>query len=231
MTYLVHEMGHLAIETPHLAAVVDEAQNVLGLRVFEQDDDRAVLTSNARRAEITYVRAERSALRSVGLEAYDRDAVAEALRRVRAEGLHVVSEAPTAPGAEWGFSFRGPFGHVIEVHTAVPRDQPAEYATEGVRPKRLDHVNMLAEDPVRMRDILVRVLGMRLSDRSDGDEFQFLRAGDQMHHTIALIKGPSALHHFSLEAAQLVDLCRLADRLRLAGRTLLWGPGHHGANA
>lgn len=231
MTHLINQMGHVVLETPDLTASVHEAVNLLGLRITAQDENRAILTSNTRRGELTYVKSGRAAIQSFGLEAIDEAACAQALARVKGAGFEVLADRPRAPGAAQGFLFRAPSEHVIEVHTAVPRDQPAEYLTPGVRPKRLDHVNIMVENPRAMQDMLADLFGMRLSDTADNEEFVFMRAADLYHHTVAIIKGRPGLHHVSFEALHLADLMRVADQLKQLGRNLIWGPGHHGANA
>jgi len=231
MTHLINQMGHVVLETPDLEASVAEATNLLGLRVTSRDKEKAVLTSNTRRGELTYVVGPQAAIQSFGLEAINESALSLAWGRVTGAGYDIVSETPRAPGASKGFVFRSPFGHAIEVHTAVPRDQPADYLTSGVRPKRLDHVNIMVEQPRAMQDLLADLFGMELSDTSDNEEFIFMRAADLYHHTVAIIKGRPGLHHVSFEALHLADLMRVADQLKHLGRNLIWGPGHHGANA
>lgn len=231
MTHLVSQMGHVIIETADLDRSIAEARHLLGLRATAATEAEVALTSNARRAELTYIRSDRSAVHSIGLEGVDAHAVDLAAARAREAGLTLVRNHPLAPGADRGFALRGPSGHVYEFHTPVPRDQPARYATDGIRPKRLDHVNLTVPDPVAEYAMLHAVFGMELSDRSDGDEFLFIRAGDMFHHTIALVRGQSGLHHVSFEAEHVHDLVRVADQLARDGRAVLWGPGHHGANA
>lgn len=231
MTHLIRQTGHLVIETPNLDASVTEAIQFLGLRLTHQDQDRAVLTSNTRRGEITYVTGSAVAVRSVGLEAESEAAVDEALRRVKQAWCDIVSATPLAPGAKSGFVFRTPYAHCFEVHSPVPRDQSADYTTNGIRPKRLDHVQVMAPNARGLGNLLMETLGMQLSDRSDNDECIFLRSADGYHHTLAIIQGPPRLHHVAWEAAQLTDLIHVADRLKRLGRSLVWGPGHHGANA
>ncbi|WP_234689291.1 hypothetical protein [Allorhizobium ampelinum] len=67
--HLIAQIGHLTIETPNLNGMVHEAENLLGLRITAQDDRRVSLTSNSRRAELTFVEAAVPAVRSIGFEA------------------------------------------------------------------------------------------------------------------------------------------------------------------
>ncbi|KVP93997.1 hypothetical protein WJ96_12570 [Burkholderia ubonensis] len=231
MTHLINQMGHVMLETPDLHASVHEAVNLLGLRVTMQDEEKAILTSNTRRGELTYIKSSRAAIRSFGLEAIDEAACEQALARVKGAGFEIIRDRPHAPGAAHGFVFRSPSEHAIEIHTAVPRDQPADYPTIGIRPKRLDHVTIMAANPRAMQDMLSELFGMQLSDTVDNEEFVFMRSANLYHHTIAIAKGRPGLHHVAFEALHMVDLMRVGDYLKQLGRNLAWGPGHHGANA
>lgn len=231
MTHRVRQMGHVLIETPRLEECAADAVDLLGLKVTRRTADEISLSSNARHAELTYRRAPDSAVAMIGLEAVDREALASALEAARRAGVRIVQERPSAPGAEAGFVVEGPSGHRYELHLPVPRSEPADYPTGGIRPRRLDHVNITVPDARREFEMLHAVFGMEMSDRSDGDEFIFVRAGDLFHHTLAVVAGDTGLHHISFEANHAHDLIRLADALAARGRAVLWGPGHHGANA
>jgi catechol 2,3-dioxygenase len=231
MTHLIRQLGHLVVETPDLRGSVAEATELLGLRTTSRSEEQAALTSNARRVELTYVAGPGVGVRSVGLEALSEAAVSEALRRVQKTKCEVISISPLAPGAASGFVFKTPYEHCFEIHSPVPRDQPTEYPTSGIRPRQMDHVQLMAENAKGLGQLLIDTLGMQLSDVSDDDAFVFLRAGNLNHHTIAIIQGPPRLHHIAFEAAQLGDLIFIADKLQRMRRSLIWGPGRHGANA
>ena len=229
--YLVQRMGHLAIQTRDLDAAVFEAENVTGLDTVERGASRVVLTSNTRRGEVTFMSGDEPAALAVGLEVRSAADVLEITRRLKKAGVAIVSDEPYAPGSERAVRFRTQWGHVIEAHTPVPRDRTRHYRTNGVRPLRLDHASLKTTDTHGLRDLIIEILGMRLSDRTSGDEFMWFRAGDGMHHTLGIvISDVSSLHHYSFEAAQFSDLARLGDTLRSLNRKLTWGPGHHGAN-
>jgi catechol 2,3-dioxygenase len=231
MTYLINQIGHLTLQTPELDKSLKDAQNILGMRVVSVSENRATLTSNTRRGEITYVLGSEPALIAVGVEAKDAAAVFRARERAEKFGVKIVSSTPTAPGASDSFTFICASGVPFEVHSPVPRDQPAEYFTPGVRPRRLDHVNLLVLDPIKTSYALEIICGLKLSDKTDDDGFMFLRGGDLFHHMIALVRGQPGIHHYSFEARDISDLCRVGDHLHQLGRPLVWGPGHHGANA
>lgn len=231
MEPLVHRLGYVALNVSDLEGAVEDAQLIAGAALVEQTADRALLTSNARHAELILHRADHSSLRCIGLETLDAANVDEVARRAREAGLRIVSEAPSLPVIERAVSVAFPEGHVIEVHTPMPRDRARRYAGPGIHPRYLDHANLTAADPAASATAMMQVLGLKLSERTEGWELAWMRAGDGRHHTIGIAKSPQGggLHHYSWEFADFADFKRLGDVLDAQDRTLVWGPGRHGA--
>lgn len=229
MTAIVNCQSYMALNVENLDASISDAQQVAGLSLVERTERRALLTSNSRHAELVLYSASENAARCVGLEAPTSEAVAEATRRVRKEGLRIISERPSLPCIKKSMTFATSEGHVIEVHTPMPLDRPRRYPGPGVHPRRIDHTNLACIDPQKTYDELHRTLGFKLSERTGGCELMWARAGDGRHHTLGLAKGKSGLHHFSWEFAQFNDFMRLGDVLDTFDRMLVWGPGRHGA--
>jgi len=231
MSYYASQMGHVIIETPDLERSVDEAVGLLGLHVSERNDEYVSLTSNTRAKELTYIKSDVAAVRSIGLEAEDERAIDLAVVACKKLGLDVESNPSAYGPTVKSMIVKGPSGIPYELHTPFPRSQSDSYVSTGIQPNRLDHVNLTVPNPKEEFAFLKSAFGLGLSDRSDGDEIYFLHAADGYHHTIALVQGEPGLHHVSFEAKHVGDLIRLADRLVHENRVLLWGPGHHGANA
>lgn len=231
MSYYASQMGHLIIETPDLDNSIKEAVGLLGLHVSERNDEFASLTSNNRAKELTYVKSDSAAVRSIGLEAADDKALEGAIEACRRLGLDVQTSVSQYDESVRCMTVKGPSGISYVLHTPFPRSESGSYVSTGVQPHRMDHVNLTVPSPKEEFAFLKSTFGLGLSDRSDGDEIYFLHAADGYHHSIALVQGEPGLHHVSFEAKHVGDLIRLADRLVDENRVLLWGPGHHGANA
>lgn len=229
MATLIYRLGHIALNVVDLDAAVSDAQSIAGARVVQHDDAFATLTSNRRHAELVLHRAAADEVRAIGLEAVNTAAVAEVAARARARGLKILSEQPSLPGIERSVTFVSSEGHVFEVHTPMPEDQPARYVGAGIHPRYLDHVNLCATDPEAMAREFSEVLGLIVSERTTGFELVWMRAGDGRHHTVGLVKGKPGLHHYSWEFSDFCDFKRLGDKLDACDRSLVWGPGRHGA--
>jgi catechol 2,3-dioxygenase len=220
-------MGYLIFATPDIETSARDLTDILGLRVSSRSENAILMSSNARQCEVAYCRADRSGIRAVGLEALDNAAVEEVLRRVNRENLDVLSDMPSVPGVERAVRFRTPFGPIIEVHTPSFRDASPQHLRAPIRAKRLDHVNLRADDTRGFHDLLTGVLGMRLSDRTEDFGRAWYRCADGVHHTVAAGTG-SGLHHYGFETHSVLDLVAVADTLAAKGRALLWGLGRHG---
>jgi catechol 2,3-dioxygenase-like lactoylglutathione lyase family enzyme len=230
MTYLVDRIGHVAFDVRDLAASVEDAELVLGLRVVERTGRMAALTSNESRCELAFYAADINATRRIGLEAPDTQAVDEATKRLKVAGARVLSEKPSLPFVARAVTFATEEGHVFEVHTPMPKDQPRRHAGPGIHPRRICHVNLCAEDPPAVYRLLNEALGMQVSERTAGNELMWIRGGDGRHHSVGCVKSHrGGLHHHAWEFSQFSDMMRLGDVLDALDRTMIWGPGRHGA--
>lgn len=186
MSHLIRQMGFVAFATPDPDGSAQDLIDLVGLKITGRRDDTVFLSSNERRWEVALTRGGGRAALAIGLEAIDADAVAEVERRARSEGLEILDDRPLHDGIERAVRFATPWGPVFEVHTPVARDQSQRHLGAGARAKRIEHVNLKVPDRLAFSDLLVKLLGMQLSDRTGGDEFRWFRAADGYHHTVAL---------------------------------------------
>ena len=95
-------------------------------------------------------------------------------------------------------------------------------------PQRLSHIARMTTSVPAQLDFCMRVLGLRLSDRS-GDGVAFLHAphgGD--HHLVAFAMGPgNAMHHLSWDVPTVEDVGGGMSRMQEAGYMTGWGVGRH----
>jgi len=225
---LVQRIGHVTLGTPDPRRAAADAVSILGLHPVEVTGSQALLTSNARRAELIFRQADRNEMQVCGLETGSADAVDAVRARCKAAGLDVLSSTPSQPFIEKAVTFRTGEGHVFEVHTPVPSDSPARHPGSMMRPRSLDHINVTAEDPKTFTEQLNAACGLLLSQRSSDYEISWMRAGNYRHHTVAVVKSQTGVHHISWEYASLQDFKTVADALATEDRRIVWGPGRHG---
>lgn len=222
---LISEMGFVGIRTPDVETAVSDAVDLLQLRETGRAGDSAFLAAADVPAELVYTHGEKNGLDRFGLVAKDGNSLAEIRRRVDDEGLAVISEEPSIPGASEAFSFRGPDDFAFEIYT---RDTQVERTWGSAGPDRYGHFNFHPTNTKSMMEFLARVLDFRLSDVI-GDDFAYFMRCNSDHHGIAILPGRGTLHHHAWETQSTHDLIKLGDRLHEAGRQLIWGPVRHGA--
>jgi catechol 2,3-dioxygenase-like lactoylglutathione lyase family enzyme len=135
--------------------------------------------------------------------------------------VRAAEPAPWAPAPEWKINNPG------HLNRAGVPGHPSRAAP--VRPRRLGHTLRFTPNPARQLDFYTRVVGMKLSDRSQ-DIIVFLRNGEggSDHHVLAFLKDDQpGYHHASFEVSNLDELgmgaCRLLDKGYRDG----WGFGRH----
>ncbi len=230
MSHLIQQMGHVVISSPDPLGAARDLQETVGLRITEQTAEAVYLSSNTRHHEVTYVKGEGQAV-VIGLEAVNLEAIDEAYRRAKSDGLEILSDTPFGPHYARALTIVAPGGAVFEVHSPIARNQSERYNGVGARPRRVEHVNAFAPDTLAFGAFCEKTLGMKLSDRTSDDGFRWYRAADGYHHTIAMGPGQSALHHYAFDLHCFDDLMRIADNLAMKNRSLVWGPGRHGAGS
>jgi catechol 2,3-dioxygenase len=227
MTHLIRQMGYVVIAAPDPDRSARDLADITGVRISHSAVDATYVSSNARFCEVAYLRGDKHGIRAVGLEAMDEAAVDEVQRRAQSDGLTILSDTPLLPQVKRAVRFATPFGPIFEVHTPIAREAIASASLNGKRVRRLEHVNLRATDPRGFHDLVTRLLGMKLSDRTTQYERAWYRAADGFHHTFAAGPG-NGLHHYAFDAHGLYDLAGTADALVAKGRNLLWGVGRHG---
>lgn len=227
MTHLIRQMGYVVIAAPDPERSARDLADITGVRISQSTVDATYVSSNVRFCEVAYLRGDKHGVRAVGLEAMDEAAVDEVQRRAQSEGLTILSDTPLLPQVKRAVRFATPFGPIFEVHTPIARKDIPLASLNGNRVRRLEHVNLRATDPRGFHDLVTRLLGMKLSDRTTQYERAWYRAADGFHHTFAAGPG-NGLHHYAFDAHGLYDLAGTADALVAKGRNLLWGVGRHG---
>ena len=228
MNYLANAIGHVQINVTDLDACVRDATDVLGLRITNTERNSVWLSSNGRSAELVLHLAAANATRLIAFEALSPEAVDEARHRLDHFGCKLVSTEPSLACARAGIVFSTPEGLLFELHTPVPDDvSKRRWATTGIRPSRIDHVNITSPDPVKTRERLEGVLGLMLSERMVDDGLSWMRGGNRQHHILGIVRGTPGLHHYAFELPDFQDYMQIGDSLDLLERQLVWGPGRH----
>jgi catechol 2,3-dioxygenase len=144
------------------------------------------------------------------------------------------------------YRFKDPFGHLFEVYwdthkyQAPPEERPAlknlaqRYHGRGCCPRRLDHLNLLAEDVTVFRDFMQTCLGSRVTEqiqldngRLGGCWFTVNNKTYDLACTEEHGGGQGRLHHLTYATDQREDILKAADIFLENGVHIETGPHKH----
>ena len=243
----VHSLDHFHFAVPDLS-VAQNFYGEFGLDLEARGDSIAMRTFGNPHAWGTIGEGSRKKLGYVSFGAFedDLDRFAERLAMLG------IARIDPPPGIDSnGLWFLNPDGVPVEIK-AAPKTSPNAKSAFGqpsvgpgergapsnskmprTRPRRLAHVLMFTRDVPKSIEFYIRVLGLRLSDRS-GDNIAFLHGvHGSDHHMIALARSNApGHHHFSWDVGTLDEIGMGAKHMHDKGFSKGWGLGRHvlGAN-
>jgi catechol 2,3-dioxygenase len=243
----VAHLGHVEILTPRLDESVQFFREVVGLHESGRADSSVYL-----RAWGDY------ALHTLQLTASRNSGVGHVAFRVKsAPILTSMVEYMKANGvrgewrdAEFGhgraFRFPSPDGHSLEIYYETERfvpqgnqvpgfkNLPQRYSPHGIAPRRLDHVNLLAQDIKSCREFFRDMLGLRVTEQivfDGGEEMGAWLAATFKSYDIAFTKDHSKahgrFHHLTYAMDSREDVLHAADILTENGTFIETGPHKH----
>jgi catechol 2,3-dioxygenase-like lactoylglutathione lyase family enzyme len=176
---------------------------------------------------VTLRQRPQSGLLGVHFAATDRNTVDALHARLKGYGVAVADkpiELPRVAGGGYGFQFRSPEGHVLNVSADVARHP--DVGNDRSRPIKLSHVVLNSVGIDETTEFFLDGLGFRVSDKTH--MMHFVRCSAD-HHSIALARaqGPG-LNHMAYEMENIDGLMRGAGRMKQSGFNVEWGVGRHG---
>ncbi|MDO8360159.1 MAG: VOC family protein [Devosia sp.] len=246
-----HDLAHLAhveMYTDKLEESLDFFTRVLGLSISGQDETSAYL-----RAwddyEFHTLKLTRHATTGVGHIAYRTSselALARRVAAIEASGFKVHGWVPGDLGHGRAFRFEDPFGHVFEIYWDTVRYKPSDeerpklknlaqrYHGRGAAPRRLDHLNLLADDVTEFRRFMETCLGSRVTEliqldngRLGGCWFTVNNKTYDLACTEEHGGGRGRLHHLTYATDTREDILRAADIFLENGVHIETGPHKH----
>jgi len=241
----IRNLQHVALSVPDAAAgkkfytdfgmEAREEGRRIAMRCYGRDQDQVVLVEGSKKRIQHHV--------CFGTRAADLEAMKG---RLEQNGVKLLDAPKETPGD--GLWFRDPDGLLVNVRVAdaAPWRKAEEWKINNpghlnragvpghpkrdlqVRPTRLGHSLRFTPQLELMLDFYTRIVGMRLSDRSQ-DIICFLRChGGSDHHVFGFIKSERpGYHHASFEVGNIDEIgmgaCRLLDKGYHDG----WGLGRH----
>jgi catechol 2,3-dioxygenase len=213
---------------PNLTQSVAFYNCVWGLEPVLSEGDTIHLRANgAEHHSVTLRERPKTGLLGVHFATTDRNAVDALHAKAKAAGVNVVgapAELPKSAGGGYGFQFKTPEGHVLNVSADVARHP--NVVNDRSKPIKLSHVVLNSANIEQQTAFFIDTLGFRLSDQTDMMEFVRCSAD---HHSIAVARGDGpSLNHCAYEMENIDGLMRGAGRMKLSGFNVEWGLGRHG---
>ncbi|MEM1048430.1 MAG: VOC family protein [Pseudomonadota bacterium] len=244
----IAHLGHVEMYSDRFEESLDFFTRVYGLKLSGQDENSAYLRA-WEDYEFHSLKLTRHATTGIGHVAY-RAASPEALaRRVAAieeSGFTVHGWVDGDLGHGRAFRFEDPFGHVFEIYWDTRRpelsdqDRPAlknmasRFHAQGASPRRIDHLNLLADNVSEFKRFMETCLGSRVTEyiqldngRIGGCWFTINNKTYDLACTEEHGGGKGRLHHVTYAADQREDILRAADIFLENGVHIETGPHKH----
>jgi catechol 2,3-dioxygenase len=245
----VAHIHHVELLTPRPQESLDFFRDVMGMDVEAADGASVHLRGwgDWHRTCLKLTEAPEPGMGHMGLRAWSPEALERRVAAIEAAGLGIgwvdgdVGHGPA-------YRFRAPDGHVMELlwesepYVPAPgnepalRNQPARYVGRGCAVRRLDHVNLFAQDVVADRTFMSDVLGFRLYERNvrdDGIEtgawMSLSIAAHELIYTVDPSPLAARLHHAAFWVDTREECLRAADIFLDAGVEIEAAPSKHSA--
>jgi catechol 2,3-dioxygenase len=224
-------IGHAELLTPKPEESLSFFVDVLGMEPEASEGQSVFLRGygDYQRYSLKLTESEQAGLGHTAYRAWSEEALQRRATAIEASGL----------GTGWidgdlghgpAYTFTDPDGHAMEAYFETEkyeppeelrpalRNQPQRYLGRGAAVKRLDHVNLLAEDVLPNRRFAEEVLGMRLYERielDDGTEsgawLSFTIAAHELIYVADALGARGRLHHLAFWVDTREEVLRAAD--------------------
>ena len=239
----IAHVGHVELLTPCLDKSVEFFTTVLGLFEAGRKNESVYLRAwgDYETYTLKLTSAKTSGLGHVGLRTRSDDVLQSLSASL--QGEWVDDEFGHGPA----YRFKGPDTHTFEIYyqtqkfasttsdSARPyKNQPQRRNPNGIGPRRLDHINLLAADFKATRLFLHEKLGMRITEQiilDDGTEAGAWLSATNKSYDIAVTRdnhgAKGRFHHATYFVDSREEILRAADLLVEAGVSIETGPHKH----
>lgn len=243
----VAHLGHVEMLTDRFDESLDFFTRVYGLKLSGRDDRSAYLRAwdDYEFHSLKLTAADTTGVGHIGYRAASAQALERRVAAIEASDFTAHGWVEGDMGHGRAFRFEDPFGHVFELYYDTRRAEPAEddrpslknmaSRFTGVPPRRIDHLNLLAEDVTEFRRFMETCLGSRVTEmiqldngRIGGCWFTVNNKTYDLACTEEHGGGMGRLHHVTYATDQREDILRAADIFLENGVHIETGPHKHG---
>lgn len=243
----IAHLAHVEMLTDRFDESLDFFTRVYGLKLSGQDETSAYLRAwdDYEHASLKLTRATTTGVGHIAYRASSAEALQRRVAAIEAScyKTHGWIDGDQSHGK--AFRFEDPFGHVFEIYYDTVWYSPQDGAERavlkntasaftGAAPRRLDHLNLLAEDVSEFRRFMETCLGSRVTemiqldnDRIAGCWFTVNNKTYDLACTEEHGGGLGRLHHVTYATDQREDILRAADIFLQNGVHIETGPHKH----
>jgi catechol 2,3-dioxygenase len=240
-------IGHAELLTPRPEESLRFFEDVLGMTPEAREGQSVYLRGwgDYERYGLKLTESPQAGLGHLALRAWSPEALDRRVAAIEAAGLGVGwTDGDLGHGP--AYRFTDPDGHPMEVYFESERyeppphlrpalkNQPQRYPGRGASVKRLDHVNVLAEDVLPNRRFAEEVLGYRLYERielDDGTEagawLSLSIAAHELIYVADALGLRGRLHHLAFWVDTREEVLRAADLFLEHGVPIEAAPSKH----
>ena len=243
----IAHLAHVELLVPKFDESLAFFTEIMGLHIAGRDEHSTYLRAwgDYERFTLQLTRSNRSGLGHVAFRARSEDVLQKLVDTLVENGV-TGRWVPAGFGHGTAYRFADPDDHQVELYYAtekfVPtgnqipgfKNLPQRYSPHGIAPKRLDHLNLLAQDIRACRIFFHDLLGLRITEQIifDGDqEMGAWLAATNKSYDLAFTKDKSSahgrFHHVTYMMDSREDVLRAADILTEAGVSIETGPHKH----
>jgi catechol 2,3-dioxygenase len=245
----VAHLGHVEVLTNKFDESLDFFTRVYGLKLSALEGDSAYLRAwdDYEFHTLKLTKSDTTGVAHIGYRVSSEAALERRVAVIEASGYTSQGWVDGDLGHGRAYRFEDPFGHVFELYWDTVKYDPPEddkpalknmssrFHAQGVSPRRLDHLNLLAEDVSQFRDFMQTCLGSRVTEqirldngRLGGCWFTINNKTYDLACTEEHGRGSNRLHHVTYATDQREDILRAADIFLENGVHIETGPHKHG---
>jgi catechol 2,3-dioxygenase len=243
----IAHLGHVEVLTDRFEESLDFFTRIYGLKLSALESDSAWLRAwdDYEFHSLKLTRADSTGVGHVAYRAASPEALDRRVAAIEASGFKLHGWTDGDLGHGRAFRFEDPFGHVFEIYYQTRWYEPQAAAERaalkntasaftGAAPRRLDHLNLLAEDVTEFRRFMETCLGSRVTElirldngRIGGCWFTVNNKTYDLACTEEHGRGHGRLHHVTYATDQREDILRAADIFLQNGVHIETGPHKH----
>ena len=243
----IARIGHAELLTTQPERSLEFFTGVMGMEIEAREGQSVFLRGygDYLRYSLKLTEAPSTGLGHVGLRAWSDEALRRRAEAIERSGLSI-GWIDGDLGHGPAFQFTDPDGHLMEVYYEAERyvppehlrpalkNQPQRNLGRGVAVKRLDHVNVLAQDVAANREFAQQVLGYRLHEtvrmndgRESGAWLSASIAAHELIYTEDASRARGRLHHLAFWVDTREEVLRAADLFLDNGVHIEFAPSKH----